>query len=386
MTHTATPHKSRAAAILSVVVLAAGTCRCAGDLRPSESGASPEANVLSLTEVFRVGDETAGDSLLLGTIRDMAVDSKGRLYVTESGFRPIRLFSRDGALVANIGQEGSGPGEFLATPSVQVGPGDSLYTWDYMTRRLSTFSPLDHSPASMMSPRLSDSGEFYPAEFLGVTNRGILFRYAAFAMSASEYLGGRVELVNLLGWDGAIVLDSIAQLPSRIDLFVETENSAVHGTLPFAVGPHFAVSADQVLYYGLDDSIHITGVPLQGNDALEFAVSHTPVPVTDAERYTLIADALDELRDMLRARLPEIKPAFTRLIPDDKGHLWIELTQRLGEETKTWLVVNQSGLVAGRTSVPQNVQLRVVRGNRAYGTMVEEETEAPIVVAWDISS
>ena len=101
-------------------------------------------------------------------------------------------------------------------------------------------------------------------------------------------------------------------------------------------------------------------------------------------REQTIAEVSDDFHGLLRERLPAVKPVFSRLVPDDAGRLWIELTQREGEESRTWLIVDDAGIEIARASVPENVRLRVVQGSRAYGTMTDEATGAPIVAAWDI--
>ncbi len=367
-----------AAIVLLVAVSAVGGCQRADDQRI-------QVSVIALTEAFRIGDEAAGDSVLFGTVYSMAVDSKGQLYITDKGYPGIRMFSFDGALIGEIGQEGKGPGEFTRMPEVRIGPEDSLYAWDFYADRFTTFSPQDQSYVTSFTMVGSEASGLYPDDFLGATSRGFLFSYGGFYRPGSEDPSSNVEQVKLVDWNGTVVIDSVAQLPMRPGLIIATENSIRAHTLPFAVGPHFAVSADEVLYYGLDGAIHITRVPLAGMNQRKFTVPHSPVPVSDAERDELIADISDRFRGMLREQLPAVKPAFNRMMPDDANRLWIELTQPEHEQTRTWLIVDDTGLEIARADVPQNVQLRVVRNSRAYGIMTDDETGAPIVVAWNIS-
>ena len=376
-------HGVRVVFAFAAAILMLGACQRAPD-QPAD--AVHEARVLTFTEAFRIGDEAAGDTVLLANILGIAVDSKGLVFVTDTGFMGIRLFTSDGVHMANIGREGRGPGEFLGPPSIRTGPGDSLYAWDFRARRLSILSPKDQSFVASLSLESHASTLLVPFVFLGAVDIGFIFLFLPAYGPGSEAPGSRFEQVRLVDWNGRVVYDSVAHLPTQEGLVIATENTVSVGTLPYAVGPHFALSTEQVLYFGSNNAIRITGLAFQGSNQLEIAVPYTPVPVTDTERDSLIANTSQEFRELLRERLPEIKPAFTALLPDDEGNLWIELTQQLGEEAKTWLVVDRSGRVAGRASVPQNVRLRVVRGNRAYGTTRDEQTQSPMVVAWDISS
>ena len=132
--------RATAAVVLLAAVQFIGACQPAED-QPG----SLQTSVLALKEAYRIGDEAAGDSVLLGAVRGLAVDSRGQLYITDSGFEGIRVYSFDGVQVDQIGREGRGPGEFARTPTMQIGVGDSLYAWDSYAGQLSIFAPHDHS-------------------------------------------------------------------------------------------------------------------------------------------------------------------------------------------------------------------------------------------------
>ncbi len=368
-----------AAAVLLPAVLAAGACQRAADQRHNR-----QAGVFALAEAYRIGDEAAGDSVLLGSVRGMAVDSRGQLYVTDSGFGGVRVYSSDGALIGRIGREGSGPGEFAQTPSVQVGPGDSLYAWDSYAGQLSIFAPTDHSFVSRLDVGLSESDRLYPSEVLAATSRGFFFQYRPFFSAGSDELSSRRDRVKLVDWNGVVLEESVAELPSREGLAIATSTSVTAYGLPFAVSPHFAIGSTQVLYYGSSDAVRIASLSLMDATQEEFTVPHTPVPITPAERAQTIAEAPENFHELLREHLPTVKPAFSRLVPDDAGRLWIELNQRVGEDTITWVTVDEEGLVVSRAHLSENMRLWVIRGGRAYGTLTDQATGAPMAGAWDI--
>ncbi len=369
----------RAIAVLLAAVLAAGACQ-----RAADQGGNRPASVLVLTEAYRIGDEAAGDSVLLGSVLGMAVDSRGQLYVTDSGFGGVRVYSSDGALIGRIGREGRGPGEFAQTPSVQVGPGDSLYAWDSYAGQLSIFAPNDHPFVSRLDVGLSESDRLYPSEVLAATGRGFLFQYRPFFSAGSDELSSRRDRVKLVDWNGAVLEESVAELPSREGLAIATSTSVTAYGLPFAVSPHFAVGSTEVLYYGSNDAIRIASMSLMSAMQGEFTVPHTPVPITAAERAQTIAEAPEDFHELLREHLPAVKPSFSRLVPDDAGRLWIELNRSEGEDTITWLIVDEDGFVVSRAHLPENVRLSVIRGGRAYGILTEKATGAPMVAVWSI--
>ncbi len=86
---------------------------------------------LQLVEELRLGRVDGSGPDVFADIHDIAVDSHGRIYVLDPGWRDVRLFDRDGRFIRQLAPEGDGPGErrhrrqFLA-----------LLTWDEDRDRL----------------------------------------------------------------------------------------------------------------------------------------------------------------------------------------------------------------------------------------------------------
>ena len=342
---------------------------------------------LVFSEAFRIGDETAGDSVLLGYVLALAVDSKGQLYLADNGFKGIRMFSSEGAFIGEIGRQGMGPGEFAVTPGVHIGPGDSLYAWDRGTTRLSIFSPQDQSLVTSINVGQSRQTKLRPLAFLGATNHGLLMEFSTAYVAGSNESFKMAHFAKYMRWNGTVAADNVAQLPSRKFVFIDTESIAGIRYLPpsLAARPHFALSADQVLYYGMGDAIDIAGVTLDGAKKHRITSPHMPVFVTRAERDAEVDGVrIDDLRKKLFTNIPANKPAFMDLLLDGSGHVWIRLSRPEGGQTTTWLVLDNSGAVVAQANLPKDTRLLAVRGGRAFGAMTIEETGVPIAVAWDI--
>jgi hypothetical protein len=93
-----------------------------------------------LTEVVRLG-ATAGPGMLQTEAIVVAVDSRGRYYVSDDERPAVNVFDSLGGHVAEIGRRGEGPGEFSAISAIAVGPHDSLYVYDPALGRMSVFTP-----------------------------------------------------------------------------------------------------------------------------------------------------------------------------------------------------------------------------------------------------
>ena len=59
----------------------------------------------------------------------------GRIVVADGGTGTIRMFGADGSLLWSAGRAGDGPGEYRLIEDVGVGPGDSIWVFDFGLRR-----------------------------------------------------------------------------------------------------------------------------------------------------------------------------------------------------------------------------------------------------------
>jgi len=67
--------------------------------------------------------------------------ASGRILVATFDPIAIRVFERDGRLVATFGRKGQGPGEYFDISDLVVLPRDSLVVLDRMQRRISILGP-----------------------------------------------------------------------------------------------------------------------------------------------------------------------------------------------------------------------------------------------------
>lgn len=93
---------------------------------------------LAATEVQRIGSVDDPD-VGFARIGSVDVDRDGNVYVLEAQDMEIRVYGSDGALLRTIGRRGEGPGEFsMLAPSFQV-VGDTVWTMEPFTRRMTLF-------------------------------------------------------------------------------------------------------------------------------------------------------------------------------------------------------------------------------------------------------
>lgn len=77
---------------------------------------------------------------ILGKIEDIAVDSAGRVFILDSHFSQVRIFTAEGVFLGSVGGVGQGPGELRKPLSLTVDAGGVLYVGG-IDRRIVTYAP-----------------------------------------------------------------------------------------------------------------------------------------------------------------------------------------------------------------------------------------------------
>ena len=353
----------------------------------SAKGMLMQVQGVTLAEAFRIGDEAAGDTMLLGGINQVSADSEGKVYVVESSFNGIHVFSAVGDYVTSIGRSGAGPGEFQNPPQIRLGPSDTLYAFDFWPRRLSVFSPESHELEYSLS--LGSSNDACPPTFLlGVEPEGFILLCSEGVRSPTEAHMTQFHSVYVQTRSGRVTSDSIAVLPVREQLVHTTHDTMQFHSLRYGRSPHFVYALGGSLYYAWNDAISIQIVGLDGTLQNEIKVSHEPIQVTRKERadaltyYSALTPPFDNLA---RAKLPATKPAFSYFLVDDLGRHWISLSMREDASEIEWLIVDQQGQVISSTMLSRQMRPMRILGNRVYGRLIDSDTGVHMVVVWDMA-
>nr|WP_286668752.1 6-bladed beta-propeller [Fodinibius salicampi] len=77
-----------------------------------------------------VGSIDEGNKAGLFSIKDVAIDSHGHIFILPYQQKTIKVFSRKGSFISDIGKEGRGPGEFLYPTAIDTDQKGNLYVLD----------------------------------------------------------------------------------------------------------------------------------------------------------------------------------------------------------------------------------------------------------------
>lgn len=324
-----------------------------------------------LTELFRLGDESRGDTILFGSIGNLvAVDGSGRVFIGERQDPVIYVLNPDGDLLKTIGREGSGPGDFQRLSSIHIGSADTLYVYDSSLAYMSAYEPEKLELAYNIAVPYDDSLGT-PYSLVGTPDTGYLFVYGR-PIQPGEPSHGRRFYVMQVTWAREIVHPPVHSVLAADWLSSADDERVFVIRMPFPVGRETVLRIGHTgdLYAGWTESIDIEVVSPDGIQHNSVTHALAPVPLTRQE-IILFAEERSEISDwtydvILAADLPTTKPAFETFVVDDLERIWIKTTSPAKADTARWLIIDQKSQLKGEIRLPKRTNLRVIRHGRAY--------------------
>jgi hypothetical protein len=135
---------------------------------------SKENAAVTMIQERQIGGELEGpEKSLFAFIIDLAVNSKGDIYVADRRLNEIRKFDKNGTYLSTVGRQGQGPGEFQSIRSLSVNTRDDLIVFDNMLGRISIFS--DNGEHIQTTKKLMTDSWIEPAKIFPADGRYILF-------------------------------------------------------------------------------------------------------------------------------------------------------------------------------------------------------------------
>jgi len=101
---------------------------------------SKENGDVTISQEHKIGELDGPEEFLFVNIADVAVNSKGDIYVADSRLNEIRKFNKGGEYLLTIGRQGQGPGEFQSVSVLTMNSRDDLIAFDGILGRVSVFS------------------------------------------------------------------------------------------------------------------------------------------------------------------------------------------------------------------------------------------------------
>ncbi len=322
------------------------------------------------------------ENYFLGSVQDLGVTTDGHMVVADREATHLKVLRPDGTLLDTLGRPGQGPGEFQDPSIVDVARGDSVYVFDNQLNRLTVFTPPPSAERARSVVITSDIGHLSGIRVLG--DRFVGEFTPGFTRREGLY---RPTPNTWHALDGTTVSDdSLLRVQRRKVATSFGDEGAAIAYLPFGRVTKVAPGPNGRLYHGVTDSLQIQATSLDGTTESVVRIPADPVPITEAERDSALADIPSAIRGPLESDFPDTKPAFTDLLVADTGHLWVRRPPEGPDaETTSWWVLSPEEKTISEVQLDADMDLEVIQDRHVYGTTTTD-VGAPAVVRYRIDS
>lgn len=315
---------------------------------------------LATEPVLEIGATHDAPEYELAGVEDAIQLPDGRVVVADGGSREIRIYGPEGDFLGSSGRRGNAPGEFQLINDIGYGPGDSLWVYDFGTRRFTI---------------LTDSAELVRTVTLGseLSAVGSVGRLRDGSFIVREYWSTPAhtrEIQTGLSRNPAAVarytpdgstLDTIGLFPGR-EVFIGSEaGRAVMSAPLFARSLSAAVRGDAIVV-GDQATLELAIYASDGELLRLIRLPNVDLGVSredfEAEIQARLAGEPEERRSRVRAHLeamqvPETRPAYGRMLVDEGANIWIAAYAPFGREPREWHVLDPEGRLLGSVTLPE---------------------------------
>lgn len=348
-----------------------------------------------LVEELRIGELDGPDKYTFGQIRELAVGPQGTIYVYDGAVKALRAYDSTGRYLRTIGAEGGGPGEYREVLGLAVLPDGRLLLDDPRLGRINVYSATGDPLGAWPMPSGLFTSNSITTDSAGRSYVKIL---------TSDIRQGEPWPIGYVRLDGTgAVVDTIPGPRWR----EEVANAPVYGPVGlWAWHPHgYMVAA-----FGGRYAVELRRV---GQPVLRIERADQPMVPVPADERAELKETFSALRRQgafgsgtppAEPEIPAVKPALRALTLGDDGRIWVsphlpsvrraepvDTTLPPGRRPRSWTapvawdVFEPDGTFLGRVTVPPGSSILAMRGDRAWGT-VRDENDVPYVVRWRVKT
>lgn len=347
---------------------------------------------LSPEPLVDIGGLDVGEAYQLFRAFDARRLPDGRLAVVNGGSAQILVYDERGLHVGTWGREGEGPGEFRNPFRLSLWPGDSLAVWDFRLRRLSI---IDREGLFGRQIHLAQG------DWSGLLQWHTAFSDGTSLITHQDVLGETPTTGLRRHPTTAVVLDPggepRAELPTQPgdEVYTEASEDRVEVMrLPFLKGYAAATWGEEIVF-GPTDRPELRVHDRSGTLIRVIRVDRPLRRITDAdwnaEIERMVESAPPEARPGIRARYQNIRrtdtfPAFSQVLEDGLGNLWMELylpPVEEGGQSRTWMVFDRSGRLLGAVETPPGLRVLQIGADFILGHL-NDELEVEHIQVWGL--
>ncbi len=346
----------------------------------------------SLTDTPRqiIGSVAGEIGSQLFRVQDAHLFANGRIAIANAGTFEVRFYDPAGQLIASAGGEGEGPGEFQLLSRIDA-VGDSIFAYDRGLGRMSVVSGGGEFTRSFGLPFLDDHP---PARPLGVFDDRSILADSPYDFGPESTIGFQRlrELMVRIDPDDGTIVDRVGDFPGNEFYLAEVNGQLGSQAVPFARQSVTAVFGN-AFFFGSADAFVVDRHASDGRLLASFRIVRPARPAGEAELDRFIANLAEnapneEVASRLEAHyrqmpLPDSMPAYSRLLVDAVGNLWVQEYSGVMFSASTWSVFDDDGRWLGTVDMPEGFTAYQIGDDFVLGRL-EDELDIEFVVVFGL--
>lgn len=365
------------------------------DIRITENASPPVGSRLPWRigpePTVSIGEVDGEEPYMLHWAGSVARLSDGRIMVGNRGSSEVRMFDASGNHLVSWGGEGEGPGEFTGLAHAAPWPGDSIVAWYSPGLGISVFDSEGNYGRSFVL----QSGE---AE-VWRRPRPIAARADGAILSINAPEDADTAVVEIWDADGALSA-SLGTHPHR-EVIVTTNEQGYNELMLPAYGRELVTGQwGDLVVAGHTSRYEIRAFRDDGTLARIVRREHVLREPTEDDRkpyideqlamYATIPDLPPEMVEQARkllesTPLAQTFPAFSRILSDAAGSLWVREYDFPREERPAplWTVFDPDGRVLGFIETPEGLRIGQIGEDYILGHY-RDELDVEYVQLWPL--
>ena len=285
----------------------------------------------------------------------------GRIVVGNGGTHELRIFDADGAHLLTAGRKGKGPGEFETFFWIGRFSDDSVLAYDISNRRVSVYSP-EGGYVRSVGLELPNTRRF-PEPF------GVLIDGRIVAVPGFDRLFGRGERrdsvsVLIFAKDGGTA-DTIAVFPGREQFFLVGDAMAMRVPIGFGRNVFAGVGGNRIAI-GANDAYEISVFESDGSLVIQIRDNRPAEQVSTKDVDAWRKEQIDRMPEPTRTQMArlvneipvrETYPAFSAIVVDTEGAVWVEDYRRPAAGSARWTVFSPDGALVAQVTTPLELEV-----------------------------
>ena len=352
----------------------------------ARSAQGVQGPIVQARQDLRISAEAEDLSWIMG----LAVDSSGRIIVSQPEDSRFLVFDPTGKRIARFGREGDGPGEFRRISIGRGWLGNLFWQYDLISRRVTYYRMPDQLQRSVLlqfSGAAQSGISLLIPYVIAVLADGSMLAWspivragkpAAWAASLPTSAGTAVVHVSPQGTPDQLV----AAWPAIKYGCDQEVNGRIRPTPEcqdwfWAISPNGQHLAYASVSEGSDGRVAtITSLAQTGDTVFARRLAVVPLAIDHRSADSIRAHWIDGARsaelkqDWRDIRLPKYFISMKDLVAADDGTIWLQL--RHGNKGFLWHEIAPDGRSERLWRLPENVRLDVVTDDHLYGIETDD--------------